>query len=238
MPARKSTLRPSVPVASDGKQTCKSTGTAADFVPESHDWKTLHDAAEKCRGCSLYCDATQVVFGEGPTNARAMMIGEQPGDREDLAGRPFVGPAGQLLDEAMQQAGLDRAEVYVTNAVKHFKFEKRGTRRLHVKPSARETTACRPWLEAEIKAIQPEIIVCLGATAAQALLGKTFRVTQQRGEILETPWAPQLLATIHPSALLRIPDEAMREQSYAQFVDDLRTVVRALKLKPAKRARA
>ena len=159
-----------------------------------------------------------------------MFVGEQPGDQEDRAGKPFVGPAGKLLDDAMQEAGIPRDEVYVTNAVKHFKLEPRGTRRIHAKPSAREVGACRPWLEAEIETVKPEMIVCLGATAAQSLLGPAFRVTQHRGEpITDTKWAPWVMATVHPSALLRVPDPAMRESSYAQFLDDLKVVAKQIK---------
>jgi uracil-DNA glycosylase len=178
----------------------------------------------------LYCNATQVVFGAGPADATAIFVGEQPGDQEDRAGKPFVGPAGRLLDDMMQQAGISRDEVYVTNAVKHFKFEPRGARRIHSKPSAREVNACRPWLEAEIEAIRPQLIVCLGATAAQSLLGSAFRVTRQRGvPIRDTKWAPCVIATVHPSSLLRAPDEATRAQAFAQFLADLKKVEREMR---------
>jgi len=190
----------------------------------------LAKAAEKCRGCALYCNATQTVFGKGPPDASLMFVGEQPGDQEDRAGRPFVGPSGRLLSEAMERVGIPRDEAYVTNAVKHFKFEPRGKRRLHSKPSAREVAACRPWLEAEIKVVQPKMIVTLGATAAQSLLGSAFRLTQHRGEVIrDTPWAPWVLATVHPSALLRAPDRDARERAYAEFLNDLKIVARQLK---------
>jgi probable DNA metabolism protein len=212
-----------------GDPGCPTAASAAPFVPAARELPVLARAAAKCQGCKLYCDATQVVFGEGPPDARVMFVGEQPGDQEDRAGKPFVGPAGKLLDDAMREAGVSRDVVYVTNAVKHFKFEPRGTRRIHAKPSAREVGACRPWLEAEIETVKPEMIVCLGATAAQSLMGAGFRITQHRGEVLKTAWAPWLLATSHPSAILRVPDRAMREQSYAQLVADLKLVARKLK---------
>lgn len=217
------------PDPKDGK-SCPTAKSAAEFLPpDSLDLDALRAASAKCRGCPLYCNATQTVFGEGPRQALVMFVGEQPGDKEDRAGKPFVGPSGQLLDEAMEQAGIPRQKVYVTNAVKHFKFEPRGPRRIHAKPGAREIAACRPWLEAEIAAVKPMMIVCLGATAAQSLMGKQFRVTQQRGEVLENPWAPKLLATVHPSSLLRIPDPEQRERAFAEFVDDLRIVARHLR---------
>ena len=209
---------------------CPTATSAAEFVPPARELPALRRAAPKCRGCPLYCNATQVVFGEGPAGATVMFVGEQPGDQEDRAGKPFVGPAGQLLDEMMQQAGIPREEAYVTNAVKHFKFEPRGTRRIHAKPSAREVGACRPWLEAEIETVKPRMIVCLGATAAQSLLGPAFRVTQQRGQpIRDTKWAPWVMATVHPSSLLRVPDKALREQAYAQFLEDLKKVGKQMK---------
>ena len=208
---------------------CPTATSAAEFVPAARDLAALRKAATKCQGCPLYCNATQVVFGEGPRDARVMFVGEQPGDQEDLAGKPFIGPAGKLLDDMMQQAGIPRDAVYVTNAVKHFKFEPRGTRRIHAKPSAREVGACRPWLEAEIETVKPGMIVCLGATAAQSLMGASFRVTQSRGQaITDTKWAPWVMATVHPSSLLRVPDPALRESAYAQFLDDLKTVARQI----------
>jgi DNA polymerase len=210
---------------------CPTATSAAEFVPPSRELPVLAKAAAGCRGCQLYCNATQVVFGDGPRGATLMFVGEQPGDQEDRAGKPFVGPAGQLLDEMLEKAGIPRGETYVTNAVKHFKFEPRGTRRIHAKPSAREVGACRPWLEAEIEAVRPRMIVCLGATAAQSLMGNTFRVTQSRGiPITDTKWAPWVMATVHPSALLRVPDPATRDEAYAAFLDDLKKVAKQHKL--------
>lgn len=194
--------------------------TAAPFVPPRPTLAKLQAASKGCEGCHLYQPATQTVFGEGPANARILMIGEQPGDQEDLQGRPFVGPAGRLLDKALEEAGIDRGAVYVTNAVKHFKFEPRGKRRIHQKPNSLEINACRPWLEAEIAVIQPQVVVCLGATAAQSVMGKSFRVTKDRGVLFPHPEANWVLATIHPSALLRMPEG--REAEYALFVRDLR----------------
>jgi DNA polymerase len=209
---------------------CPTATSAAEFVPPSRELPVLAKAAAKCQGCRLYCSATQVVFGAGPQNAKVMLVGEQPGDQEDRAGKPFVGPAGQLLDDMMVRAGIPRDEVYVTNAVKHFKFEQRGIRRIHSKPSAREVSACRPWLEAEIETLKPDMIVCLGATAAQSLMGSGFRVTQNRGEaITDTKWAPWVMATYHPSALLRVPDEDMREKLHGEFLGDLKIVAKRMK---------
>jgi DNA polymerase len=196
--------------------------SAADFLPLQHDLKHLAKAAEDCQGCALYERATQTVFGEGAAGSPLFMIGEQPGDQEDLQGRPFVGPAGKLLDEVLGEAGIDRKLVYVTNAVKHFKWEPRGKRRLHAKPTAREMAACRPWLEAEIEAVSPRLIVCLGATAAQSLMGSSFRITQHRGELLEFDRAERLLATYHPSAVLRAPDHDAREAMRQDLVNDLK----------------
>jgi DNA polymerase len=200
----------------------ESTPSAADFLPPEHDLKHLAHAAKECQGCALYERATQTVFGEGKAGSPLFLIGEQPGDQEDLQGRPFVGPAGKLLDEALGEAGIDRKLVYVTNAVKHFKWEPRGKRRLHAKPTARETAACRPWVEAEIEAVSPRVIVCLGATAAQSLMGSSFRITQQRGELLEFDGAEKLLATYHPSAVLRAPDHEAREAMRSDLVSDLK----------------
>jgi uracil-DNA glycosylase len=181
--------------------------------------------AKDCKACDLWKRGTQTVFGEGRTDSEVMFVGEVPGDQEDRAGRPFVGPAGRLLDKALAEAGIDRNKVYVTNAVKHFNWELRGKRRIHKKPRASEIAACRPWLEAEIARLRPKVIVCLGATAAQTLLGKTFRVTQHRGEFMESPFAPHVMATIHPSAILRAPDEQTRHSEMKSFVDDLRKIV-------------
>jgi uracil-DNA glycosylase len=184
--------------------------------------KALVDAAKGCRGCELYRDATQTVFGEGAPGAEVMLVGEQPGDREDREGRPFVGPAGRLLDDALDEAGIDRADVYLTNVVKHFKFEPRGKRRIHRKPDLAEQLACRPWLEAELDAVHPDVLVLLGATAAQALLGRDFRVTTQRGTWVEAPYAPRVTATVHPSSILRAPDDTRAER--ALFIRDLAMV--------------
>jgi uracil-DNA glycosylase family protein len=202
--------------------------SAALFVPERPSLPRLREAVDGCRGCPLWRDATQAVFGEGRRSATVMLVGEQPGDREDLEGRPFVGPAGQLLDDALGEAGIDRAAAYVTNAVKHFKWEARGKRRIHAKPTWSEVTACRPWLEAELAVVRPRMLVCLGATAAQSLLGKTFRVTKQRGEWIESDLAELVTATIHPSAILRQRDADARKAEFARFVDDLRKVAAAL----------
>jgi DNA polymerase len=188
----------------------------------------LKAAAKKCQACDLWKHATQTVFGEGLPNAKIILIGEQPGNHEDLEGKPFVGPAGQLLDEALAEAGIDRKKVYVTNAVKHFKWEPRGKRRIHKKPGAGEIAACRPWLDAEIAALHPKIIVCLGATAAQALLGSDFRVTQHRGEFLKSSLAPIVMATIHPSSILRAPDEQTRHTEMKRFIADLKKIGQAL----------
>jgi DNA polymerase len=200
--------------------------SAAPFVPAGAALPVLAEASKSCEGCDLYRFATQTVFGEGPPSARVVMVGEQPGDSEDLAGHPFVGPAGKLLDRALEEAEVDRRLVYVTNAVKHFKFEPRGKRRIHSKPTGIEINACRPWLEAELAAIQPDLVVCLGATAAQSLLGRAFRVTRERGVILPFPQGKQIMATIHPSALLRMPEPERREAEYAAFVEDLRQIRR------------
>jgi uracil-DNA glycosylase family protein len=204
------------------------TGTAAAFLPERLTLPALREAARGCTACPLWRTGTQTVFGEGLKRARLLLVGEQPGDREDLAGRPFVGPAGRLLDEALDEAGIDRGDAYVTNAVKHFKWEPRGKRRIHQKPNRAEIEACRPWLTAELRVVRPEVLVCLGATAAQALLGKSVRVTRDRGRALETDLAPVAFATIHPSAILRAPDDASRRAERAAFVDDLRVAARAL----------
>ncbi len=187
----------------------------------------IGEELQRCRNCDLYRNATQAVGGEGPVTARIVMIGEQPGDVEDQTGRPFTGPAGKLLDRALVEAGIDRREVYVTNAVKHFKFEPRGKRRIHQKPNTGEVVACRPWLEAEIAAVRPKILVCLGATAALSAFGRTYRVTKERGKFVPHPWASMATSTLHPSAILRAPDE-QREMEYQRFVDDLRKVMSAV----------
>jgi len=202
--------------------------SAADLIPDRPTLPGVRGAAKACRACDLWKRGTQTVFGEGGRRAELMLVGEQPGDAEDLAGRPFVGPAGTLLDRALEAAGIDRAAVYVTNVVKHFKWEPRGKRRIHKKPNAGEIAACRPWLDAEIQLVRPRAIVCLGATAAQALLGRQFRVTAHRGELIESPLAAMVLATIHPSALLRAPDAETRRRETKRFIDDLRKIARAL----------
>lgn len=202
---------------------------STDFIPETDSLASLALAAGACEACDLYRRGTQVVFGEGPRSARLMLVGEQPGDQEDRAGKPFVGPAGQLLDRVLAQIGIDRREVYVTNAVKHFKWEPRGKRRLHVKPSASEVQACNGWLRAELAAVSPTMLVCLGAVAAQAFFGRSFSVTRSRGQVLaDTPWAPWWMATYHPSALLRMPDATSRAEALALFTGDMQQVARAL----------
>jgi DNA polymerase len=200
---------------------------ATPFLPERRNLKALREAAAGCRGCHLWQPATQTVFGEGLKRARLMMVGEQPGDREDQAGKPFVGPAGRELDRGLEAAGIARDEAYLTNVVKHFKFEERGRRRIHQTPKRFEVDACRPWFDAELEAVGPEALVLLGATAAKAVLGSSFRVTQHRGELLDTELAPIVSATLHPSAILRGPPED-RERNRKAFVEDLRVVAEAL----------
>ena len=195
---------------------------AESFVPKGAGLTVLREEVRACRGCDLYRCATQAVFGEGPADAVAVFVGEQPGDQEDQVGRPFVGPAGKVLDEALAEAGIDRSSIYVTNTVKHFKFEPRGEKRIHAKPNAREVKACVAWLEAEVSAIRPKVIVCLGSTAAQAMFGAAFRVTRDHGKVFAHEWAPKVVATIHPSALLRMPDERAREAARRRFIEDLR----------------
>jgi uracil-DNA glycosylase len=198
------------------------------LLPERPTLDAVRAVAAGCKACDLYKRGTQTVFGEGPTRAQIMLVGEQPGDAEDLAGHPFVGPAGKLLDRALTEAGIDRKVVYVTNVVKHFKWEPRGKRRIHAKPNAGEISACRPWLETEIALLRPRVLICLGATAAQALLGKSFKVSKQRGEFVDSSLAPLVTATVHPSSILRAPDDEARRAEMAQFVADLRRVARAL----------
>jgi uracil-DNA glycosylase family protein len=197
---------------------------AAAYVPVAPSLPRRREAAAGCRGCHLWENATQTVFGEGARAADVMLVGEQPGDQEDLAGKPFVGPAGRLLDQALEEAGIDRRQAYVTNVVKHFKWQPRGKRRIHQKPNWTEMAACRPWLEAELEVVEPDVLVCLGATAAQALIGRDFRVSRQRGELVDSPLARCVLATVHPSSILRQRDDASREAEYAAFVEDLRVV--------------
>jgi uracil-DNA glycosylase len=201
---------------------------AAELIPDRPTLSKVREAAKNCRACDLYQRGTQTVFGEGSAKARLMFVGEQPGDAEDLAGHPFVGPAGKLLDRALVEAGIDRRTVYVTNVVKHFKWEPRGKRRIHKKPNAAEIAACRPWLDTEIALVKPRAIVCLGATAAQSLLGRQFKVTAHRGEFVASPLAPIMLATVHPSSILRAPDDETRRSEMKRFTDDLRKVARAL----------
>jgi uracil-DNA glycosylase family protein len=201
---------------------------ATAYLPERLSLPQLRDAVQGCRGCELYRNATQAVFGEGARHADVMLVGEQPGDKEDLAGHPFVGPAGRLLDQALEEAGIDRAQTYVTNAVNHFKWQARGRRRIHQKPSWSESSACRPWLEAEIAVVEPRVVVCLGATAAQSLLGRDFRVTRHRGELIDSPLAEHVTATVHPSSILRQQDVESRRGELAAFVDDLRVVAKLI----------
>jgi uracil-DNA glycosylase family protein len=200
-----------------------TTGSAAELIPANAGLPKLREAAAGCTACDLWRSGTQTVFGEGTRAAEVMFVGEQPGDKEDLAGKPFVGPAGRILDQAMEEAGIDRTKAYVTNVVKHFKWTARGKRRIHAKPNWSEIAACKPWLEAELAVVKPHVLVCLGATAAQALLGRDFRVTKQRGEQVETDLAPIAVATIHPSAILRMQDDE-RDAEMQAFVDDLRVV--------------
>jgi DNA polymerase len=198
--------------------------SAADFFPTRISHSSLREASHGCHGCSLYQHATQTVFGEGRKNARLLLVGEQPGNDEDLAGKPFVGPAGRVLNKALEAAGIQRNDTYVTNVVKHFKWEPKGKKRLHKKPSAREIAACMPWLEKEIELVEPEVVVCLGATAAQALLGKDFRVSKQRGQVISSPLAAQTVATVHPSSILRQRTSEDRHREMASFISDLQIV--------------
>jgi DNA polymerase len=210
---------------------------ASPFVPGDASIDVLREAAEDCRGCPLYRPATQTVFGEGPEPARIVFVGEQPGDQEDRQGRPFVGPAGGVLERALSEAGIDRAKVYVTNAVKHFKFEERGKRRIHKKPSTSEVNACSPWLAAEIRRLGPRVIVCLGATALGAVVGPGVQITRVRGMALESRFGVPAFATPHPSSVLRVPDPEARKRAYADLVEDLRRVAESLKRrKPASQA--
>jgi uracil-DNA glycosylase len=197
-----------------------------DLVSLAKSTEELAKEAKDCKNCDLWKNATQTVFGEGSSRARIMMIGEQPGHQEDLEGKPFVGPAGQLLDRLLVEAGIDRKKVYVTNAVKHFKWEPRGKRRIHKKPNAKEIAACRPWLDAELEAIKPTVIVCLGATAAQALLGPKFRVSAHRGTFVESELATHVMATVHPSSILRAPDEKERHEQERKFIEDMKKIAK------------
>lgn len=215
----------------DAEQEPRGTGSAEDFMPAQRTLPVMREAAQRCQGCGLYAFATQAVFGEGPRTADVMFVGEQPGDKEDVAGHPFVGPAGQLFDRALAAAGIDRSTVYVTNIVKHFKWKRTppagrapGKRRLHDKPNTYEVSACKPWLEEEFRNVKPRIVVCLGSTAAQGLLGKQFRVTRDRGQFFESEAAALITATVHPSSILRASDDASRQQEMAEFIRDLEGV--------------
>ena len=211
------------------KRPIKSAG---DLIPKRPSLASVRAAAKGCRACDLWKCGTQTVFGEGARQAAVMFVGEQPGNDEDLSGHPFVGPAGKLLDRALADAGISRADAYVTNVVKHFKWEPRGKRRIHKKPNAREIAACRPWLEAELRVVRPKLLVCMGATAAQTIFGPTFRVTRERGKVLDSSLTPgdcHVVATVHPSSLLRQPDEESRKREYAGFVADLKVALKAAK---------
>jgi uracil-DNA glycosylase family protein len=210
-------------------QAKREVWSAAPLIPEKPTLKKLQIAAAGCTACPLWKTGTQTVFGEGLPSAKVVFVGEQPGNDEDLAGKPFVGPAGKLLDKCLVEAGINRDEVYVTNAVKHFKWEPSGMRRLHKKPNSREIAACRPWLEAELDVLEPEVLVALGATAAQTLFGKDFRVTQQRGEFVSSSLARHAMATVHPSSILRAPDDRTRHEEIARFVEDLKNVAKMIR---------
>ena len=214
----------------------KPTSSTAEYIPDNPDLEDLREAAAVCKGCDLWKKGTQTVFGEGPRRADIMLVGEQPGDVEDEVGRPFVGPAGRILDRALEKAGLDRDQTYVTNAVKHFRWEEtRGKRRIHKKPSFRQVSACLPWLEAEIAIVRPRVIIALGATAAQAILGRSFRLTNHRGEILTSPYGPRVTATVHPSSILRAPSDEERRLALRSFIHELSTVLTLLEPKHAAR---
>src|SRR5206468_7332698 len=206
----------------------RETETAAPLIPSRPTLKKLQIAAAGCQACDLWRTGTQTVFGEGKQISTVMFIGEQPGNQEDLQGRPFVGPAGNLLDKALEEAGIDRSRVYVTNVVKHFKWEPRGKRRIHKKPNAAEINACRPWLEAEVQVIKPRAIICLGSTAAQAVIGPKFKVSTQRGTFVKSPLAPLVTATVHPSSVLRAPSDEARRAEMARFIDDLKKIRKAI----------
>ena len=215
----------------------RERGTAAPLVPSRPTLNKLRIAAAGCQACDLWRTGTQTVFGEGKSTATVMFVGEQPGNAEDLQGRPFVGPAGNLLDKALDEAGIDRSKVYVTNVVKHFKWEPRGKKRIHKKPNAAEITACRPWLQAEIDVIKPRVIICLGSTAAQAIIGPKFRVSTQRATFVESPLAPFVTATVHPSSILRAPSDDQRRAEMARFIADLKKIRKAIEEPAAAAAR-
>lgn len=212
----------------EGRGRAKEDSTAAPLIPPRPTMELLRHAARNCRACPLWKTGTQTVFGDGSYHAKVMFVGEQPGNDEDIAGKPFVGPAGKLLDNARVEAGINRDDVYVTNAVKHFKWEPKGKRRFHKKPNAREIAACRPWLEAELSVLKPRVLVCLGATAAQSLLGKDFRVSRRRGQLIDSPLAEKVMATVHPSSILRAPDDDARHAELEKFVADLKNVAKAI----------
>ena len=216
-------VRP-VPVLGDMNGSGRDFGTAAKLIPPRSTLRKLREIAARCQACPLWKRGTQTVFGEGPAKAEVMFIGEQPGNDEDLQGRPFVGPAGKLLDRALEEAGIERKKVYVTNIVKHFKWEPQGKRRIHKKPSGREIAACRPWLDAEINVVKPKVLICLGASAAQSLIEAQFRVSRQRGKFIESELAPYVMATVHPSSILRAPDEETRRAERKRFVRDLKKI--------------
>jgi len=215
----------------------RERGTAAPLVPSRPTLNKLRIAAAGCQACDLWRTGTQTVFGEGKSTSTVMFVGEQPGNAEDLQGRPFVGPAGNLLDKALDEAGIDRSKVYVTNVVKHFKWEPRGKKRIHKKPNAPEITACRPWLQAEIDAVKPRVIICLGSTAAQAIIGPKFRVSTQRATFVESPLAPFVTATVHPSSILRAPSDDQRRAEMARFIADLKKIRKAIEEPAAAAAR-
>jgi uracil-DNA glycosylase family protein len=212
----------------EGAGKIRKTRAVVDLAkpPPTRDLNSLRNAAKKCKACPLWKSGTQTVFGEGPAHARIIFVGEQPGDKEDLEGKPFIGPAGRMLDKALQEAGVDRSETYVTNAVKHFKWEPAGKRRLHKKPNSREIAACRPWLNSEIESLRPELIVCLGVTAAQSVLQRAVKIGEERGKLLESDYGAKVLVTIHPSALLRMQDQLDKEEAWAAFVRDLKVLRR------------
>ena len=215
-------------MSQDKSEDLKESKDTEDFFPDGKTLPALREAAADCQACDLYKRGTQTVFGAGTRNAEVLFVGEQPGNDEDLEGEPFVGPAGKLLDKALEEAGIDRQKAYATNVVKHFKWEPRGKRRIHKKPNAKEIAACRPWLEAEIEIVKPKVIVCLGATAAQALLGSQFRVSKDGGKFIESDLAPYIIATVHPSAILRAPDDETRHEQKRRFIDDLKKVADVL----------
>ena len=215
-------------MSKDKSEDLKKSKGAEEFFPDQKTLPAFREAAADCQACDLYKRGTQTVFGAGTRNAEVLFVGEQPGNDEDIEGEPFVGPAGKLLDKALEEVGIDRQKAYVTNVVKHFKWEPRGKRRIHKKPNAKEIAACRPWLEAEIEIVKPKVIVCLGATAAQALLGSQFRVSKDGGKFIESDLAPYIIATVHPSAILRAPDDETRHEQKRRFIDDLKKVADVL----------